>query len=493
MWDYDPKDDKHQNADLWQLSKREKEIEREKEIKKEIKSGVEESQGRRILERLGLGEEKIESLRSEEDIHYEILKHQAFHEQYKPGGSGYDDARNEFYQAQNQLTSLSSGAPEAIPLVSKKNKKRRPRRGSFRRRSFVCDTDKKNYIKYIKWNRKMKKRASMASSQMYRKWPNRPLINASALKSRYEDNKENNEFFFENCKKKCAKNRKNKKMWRKNPKYWEEYCEYCKPEEKPRRNLFSKQSRNVPIAPPIISKNPLLYTLPNPDDYPEYKKYAFFNRKDNRWIRTSPRPPGSLRSPGNFTKDNEQYHVFPPEYTYEMKPPCKFSDREIFELENTPYFKYSDKQKKASLNWLKELRDDLAKNYCCLDTEESEKCREILKFIKKKIKALELVDPQVKKIYCPICKKQFEGQRSFRKHFNENKIKKGSHPLYLYSPGRTFFQDRGYAYAGWYDYPRPDYSELSEEINPNPRLDADMISEVDSFVGSSTRKPFSEY
>lgn len=341
------------------------------------------------------------------------------------------------------------------------------------------DTEKE---KFNKWLQIMRKRERNADSLVYKKWPKRPLLNASARKNIYEDNKENNDFYFERCKKKCSKNRKNKKMWRKNPEYWEEYCEYCKPEEKTRRNLFSKKPRSK-YAP--ISNNPRLYTLPTPDEYSsDLTPHAFLSRKDNYWRRTSKRK----------EEDDKAYHVFPPEDTYEMDIPCQFSDKEKFELENTPYSKYSAEQKKASLNWLQELRGDLAENYCCLDQfKESEKCRGILNFVDKKIEALKLVEPQTKKIYCPICKKQFENEFSFRRHIKDKKNKK-SHPPYLFHPR---FPD-----TSRYDYPRPDYSELSEEINPIPRLltlprtvtlDADTASVVSSFVGSSKRKPFSEY
>ena len=87
---------------------------------------------------------------------------------------------------------------------------------------------------------------------------------------------------------------------------------------------------------------------------------------------------------------------------------------------------------------------------------------------------------------CPRCRSANCRNLPLPKARRGDKIKVKKHPSYLL---HNFYRN---------DYPRPDYPELSEEINPipellSPHLDADTSGVLMDFIGSSKRKPFSEY
>lgn len=79
---------------------------------------------------------------------------------------------------------------------------------------------------------------------------------------------------------------------------------------------------------------------------------------------------------------------------YKMQVPCKLSDREILELENTPYSKYSVRQKEKDIELLENLKTEFETHRCCIsgdDDNVDHDCEKILKFIQKKIDAIKKV------------------------------------------------------------------------------------------------------
>jgi len=122
----------------------------------------------------------------------------------------------------------------------------------------------------------------------------------------------------------------------------------------------TRPCNNCDIYPPIAIKSG---SKVSPEDA-EWYKNTFNNR-----TRFDPFPTGGVGRdfyPG----------------VYRMEPPCKLSDREIFELENTPYREYDKRQAYADITWLTKLLHLLQQNDCCGAGRAH--CERIRAFIKKK-------------------------------------------------------------------------------------------------------------
>ena len=73
-----------------------------------------------------------------------------------------------------------------------------------------------------------------------------------------------------------------------------------------------------------------------------------------------------------------------------MQYPCKLSDREILELENTPYAQYSDIQYQKDIDWLEDLETKFKDHGCCISDDDDNDCEKIMNFLKKKIDSLKV-------------------------------------------------------------------------------------------------------